>query len=283
MFFGRPEFVLLIGLGTLLPDLDREYWFIPRRAYRDEQLHRAALHNVFVMVLTYFVSPFLSLGVFLHVLQDSFTTAKDRGVEWFFPLTRKIKRGLYNADGQPQPLNPKEHVYFFQEDPIGLVDYADLDLREEGPVPWRRVYGPAQNSNILDRSFLFGSIVILLIWFANTVITSRFSPIQSFFQTNWGIWAIGFGWIVLLYGAGQLDRRDKPLRITKLIIVKYPLFAFGLIALGAWLWLYRNPIISNLQSIFSEPVPVLLGAVLTSLASLLVVEWKKSGGRDAVF
>lgn len=282
MFFGRPEFALLIGLGTLLPDLDREYWFIRPMAYRDEQLHRAALHNVFIMALTYLASPFLSLGVFLHVLQDSFTTVKDRGVEWFFPLTRKVKRGLYDADGHPQPLDPKERVYFFQEDPVGLVDYADLDLREEGPVPWRRVYGPAQNSNILDRGFLFGSAAILLVWFANAVSTSALSPILSYFQTNWGIWAVGFGWVVILFGAGELDRRDKPLRFKKLVFAKYPLFALGLGTLATWLWLGREPIISNLQHIFSAPVPVLLGAVVASLTSLLVVEWKKRGGRAVV-
>src|SRR5207249_5095592 len=103
VFFDKPEIALLIGLGALIPDLDREYWFIPKKIYADEQIHRAGLHNVFMMAVTYVVSPYLSLGVFLHVLQDSFTTVKDRGVEWFFPLTRLDKRGSYDGEGNPQP------------------------------------------------------------------------------------------------------------------------------------------------------------------------------------
>ena len=48
-----------------------------------------------MIVLAFLVSPYLSVGVFIHMLQDSFTTAKDRGVEWFYPVTRLVKRGLY--------------------------------------------------------------------------------------------------------------------------------------------------------------------------------------------
>src|SRR5438132_13792973 len=106
VFFGRPDIAFLISLGALIPDLDREYWFIPKKVYADEQIHRAGLHNVFMMAVIYVASPYLSLGVFLHVLQDSFTTVKDRGVEWFFPLTRFIKRGLYDGEGNPQPKDP---------------------------------------------------------------------------------------------------------------------------------------------------------------------------------
>ena len=42
VFFGRPEIAFLIGLGALVPDLDREYWFIPSKLYADEQIHRAS-------------------------------------------------------------------------------------------------------------------------------------------------------------------------------------------------------------------------------------------------
>src|SRR5438270_6873207 len=143
VFFGRPDIAFLISLGALIPDLDSEYWFFPSKLYADEQIHRAGLHNVFIISITYLVSPFLSLGVFLHVLQDSFTTVKDRGVEWFYPFTRLAKRGRYDAQGNEEPLDPTENVYFYQEDPPGLVRFADADLQEEQdkPIPWRRVYG----------------------------------------------------------------------------------------------------------------------------------------------
>jgi hypothetical protein len=67
IFFDKPEIALLIALGSVVPDLDREYWFIPMKTYRDEQVHRAGLHNVFIMGLAYLISPFFSLGIFLHV------------------------------------------------------------------------------------------------------------------------------------------------------------------------------------------------------------------------
>jgi len=81
VFFGNsPEIVLLIGPGTLIPDFDREYWYVRREVYAEEQYHRARFHNVFVILVGYLVNPFFSLGIFPHMLQDSFTTAKDRGV-----------------------------------------------------------------------------------------------------------------------------------------------------------------------------------------------------------
>ena len=45
------------------------------------------------MAAGYLLSPFFALGIFLHSLQDSFTTVKDRGCEWFYPLSRRVKRG----------------------------------------------------------------------------------------------------------------------------------------------------------------------------------------------
>ena len=85
-FGGNPEAVLLIGFGALLPDLDREYWYVREQKYADEQYHRARFHNVFTIAAAYMVSPYLSIGVLIHMLQDSFTTAKDRGWSGFIQL-----------------------------------------------------------------------------------------------------------------------------------------------------------------------------------------------------
>jgi hypothetical protein len=285
VFFGRPEIALLIGLGALLSDLDREYWFIPEKMYADEQIHRAGLHNVFIMAITYLVSPFLSLGVFLHVLQDSFTTVKDRGVEWFYPLTRLVKRGMYDGDGHPQPLNPKEHIYFYQEDPQGLVEYADPDLREqEGkPVPWRRVYGFAQNSHLLDRGFLFGSILVMLIWLFAPSGASQLNFILTSPVADYYVWGVGLASVVVLFLAGELDRRDKPLRLGKFNFIKYPLFALGLALLATWIVLYSKEITANLTSIFSYPVSVVLGIILIPLLSFAIIRWQtKNGQKPAV-
>ena len=204
---------LLVGVGALLPDLDREYWYVKPKKYADEQYHRARFHNVFAILAAYLVSPFLSLGVFLHMLQDSFTTAKDRGVEWFYPLTRFVKRGMVGADGKQQPQDPKERVYFYQEDPIGIIEHADMDLREDHPVPWRRVYGFAQNSHLLDRGFLFCSLVVILIWFAAPMTFARFMLFGNFFQTNWLVWLLGYLSVVVLFTAGETQRRDVPAKL----------------------------------------------------------------------
>ena len=52
LFFDKPEIALLIALGAVFPDLDREYWFMPKKKYADGQIHRAGLHNVFIMGLS---------------------------------------------------------------------------------------------------------------------------------------------------------------------------------------------------------------------------------------
>ncbi len=76
VFYGKPEIALLVGMGALIPDLDREYWYVKEQKYADEQYHRARFHNVFLILLGYLINPFLSLGIFLHMLQDSFQPPK---------------------------------------------------------------------------------------------------------------------------------------------------------------------------------------------------------------
>jgi LexA-binding, inner membrane-associated putative hydrolase len=302
IFFDKPEIALLIALASLFPDLDREYWFIPKKRYADEQIHRAGLHNVFIMCLTYIISPYFSLGIFLHILQDSFTTVKDRGVEWFYPVTRLVKRGLFDGDGKQQPLDPKEKIYFYQEDSRGLVKKADPDLREYGcnPVPWRRVYGFAQNSQILDRGFLYGSIAVILIWHlapGNNLHLLSWSTIPSGFYL---VISVGFASVLTLFVAGELDRRDKspsrklkiaeeldrsdksPSRkLMKLNLIKYLIFAFGLILFSIWLILFRDEIIRNVHNIISNPVAFSMEVIIVPVVVILMII-RKTKGRGPV-
>ncbi len=282
VFFGRPEIALIIGIGALLPDLDREYWFIPERTYRDEQYHRALFHNVFVTALAYLASPFLALGMFLHVFQDSFTTSKDRGCEWFFPLTRLVKRGRYDASGSDEPSDPNERVYFYQEDPKGIIENADPDLREPGsfPTPWRRTYGPALNSNLLDRGFLFGSLALILVWLLAPDGSHLFALFSSSHVALYT--AVGFVPVAIIYAAGELDRkdRDKPQRIPEISFLKKPLLAAGLGLLGYWFFLIWGEIRANLDAIFSNWVSILLGGVMITLACLAVIKWQTRKGKN---
>lgn len=281
VFFGKPDVALLIALGALLPDLDREYWFIPKAVYADEQIHRAGLHNVFVMSMTYIVSPFFALGVFLHVLQDSFTTVKDRGVEWFYPVTRLAKRGLYDSNGKPQPIDPKEKVYFYQEDPEGLVNKADPDLREYGcePIPWRRVYGFAQNSQILDKGFLFGSIAVIILWVIYPGGSSHFPVLINTPSINYLVVSIGLVSIGILFLAGELDRR---VAFGKSNFVKYPMLGLGIALFITWLVLFLKDIVVNVNSIFSNPVSILVGVIILPIIVISVIKWKARGGQPAV-
>lgn len=289
VFINNPEVALLIALGSLIPDLDREYWFIPKKIYSDEQIHRAGLHNVFMMALTYLISPYLSLGIFLHVLQDSFTTVKDRGVEWFYPFTRLVKRGRLDCEGNEQPLAPKESVYFYQEDPPGLAKKADPDLRpsyddnECRPVPWRRVYGFAQNSQILDRSFLVGSIAIILVWF--------FAPGNTFHIGTWigvpsgsyTVIGVGFVAILVLFFAGEIDRRGHSPKLGRFNFAKYPIFVSGIILLGVWGALMVDDIERNIRTIFfSNPISVIMVVIIVPLAIFGVIKWKTRRGRVGI-
>jgi len=76
IFFGRVDIAVLIAVGSFLPDLDREYWFIPQREYREEQYHRALFHNIFFMMVIYLANVYASLGIFLRSLFDSFYYSK---------------------------------------------------------------------------------------------------------------------------------------------------------------------------------------------------------------
>lgn len=287
LFFDKPEIALLIALGAVFPDLDREYWFMPKKRYADEQIHRAGLHNVFIMGLAYIISPFFSLGIFLHMLQDSFTTVKDRGVEWFYPITRLVKRGLFDASGNKEPVDPNEKIYFYQEDSRGLVDKADPDLREYGcdPVPWRRVYGFAQNSKILDRAFLYTSIVIILVW--------NFAPGNYVHLLSWTFASTGYYVMILiayifvatLFIAGELDRHSEihPHKNIKFDFIKYPTFGIGLMLFIIWIVLFREQILQNIfLNVLSNPIALGLEVIAAPLVILFMVKQKTKDNKPAV-
>jgi hypothetical protein len=281
VFFSRLDIALLIGIGALLPDLDREYWFIrfiKLQKNREEQLHRALFHNVFIIAFIYFFVPFISLGILLHMLLDSFTTYKDRGCEWFYPVSRFVKRGLKDGQGNDQPLDSIEHIYFYQEDPNG-VDNIELDLKETGPVPWRRIYGPALNSHLLDRGFLFGSIAIILIWLfvpdsthLNMILNQQSTPILLF----------GYFSLAVLFIAGEFDRGDKPLRLKGINFVKYPIFVVGIALLIYWLYLIRSQLLANFEIILANGASIVLGCIIVIVISFAVIKWQTRSGKNAI-
>lgn len=284
LLFGQPAIAFIVALGALLPDLDREYWFMPSNEYRDEQFHRSLFHNLFVMGAVFLLSPFVSLGMFLHVFLDSFTTVKDRGCEWLYPITRLVKRGREDANGADEPLDPKERVYFYQEDPKGLLENADPDLREVGdrPVPWRRSYGPALNGQLLDQGFLTGSIVVTIVcaFLPNAANLARLS---TFFANNWELFIIGFASIALVFASGELDRRDraKPVRVPALAFLKIPLLVAGIALAGYSIFSDRLQILKNLQIISNYWSAALVTLVVICFASLVLIKLQTRSGKVA--
>jgi len=121
IFTGNPYFALLAGVGSFIPDLDREYLFVSSKVFRKEQYHRALFHNLLFLSGLFFVNVWLALGAFLHSFLDSFTTDKDKGVEWLFPFSRLVKRGRYTLIARSKAksctlelvdLNPPDRVCF---------------------------------------------------------------------------------------------------------------------------------------------------------------------------
>lgn len=164
IFFGRPEIILLVALGSAIPDLDREYGFLSEESFRRHQIHRALFHNFLFLSLMYLINPFLCLGAFLHTFLDALTTAKDRGVEWLYPFTRFVKRTLYDSNGNKLPVNRRSSVYLYRDEPRGMEQTSDPDLRPDpGPHPWRRTYGPAVSGRLLDEGIFLGSVGLFLL------------------------------------------------------------------------------------------------------------------------
>jgi hypothetical protein len=171
---GKPEAIVLAGVGAVLPDLDRPYWFIPKKGVAEEEYHRALFHNVVALALTYLFNPYIGLGLFSHLLLDSMTTVKDRGVEWLFPFTRIISRDYWSqAEVQEEPL---------------------------AWVPWRRTYGPALNGHMLDTYVSLCSLGVIISW---TVLQNyHFCIFDLSYWLNSGLLTL-VGIVTLLFASGE--------------------------------------------------------------------------------
>ncbi len=99
LFFREPHIILLVAIGSAIPDSNREYGFLSKESFRNRQVHRALFHNFLFLGFLYLVNPFLALGAFLHAFLDALTTARDRGIEWLFSFSRLVKRAVYDNDG----------------------------------------------------------------------------------------------------------------------------------------------------------------------------------------
>jgi hypothetical protein len=196
----------------MIPDLDREYAFLSKESFRRRQVHRAFCHNFLFLGLVYLVNPFLALGAFLHTLLDALTTARDRGVEWLYPFTRLVKRAVYDANGNRLELDPKQKIYFQQNEVFGLTRKTTQDIKPGEQLPWRRTYGPALSGKLLDEGILLGSaaLTLLLLLFSalgiRQFIDLSFHPPNLSFVLPLIVGAVGG---LLIFVGGEIDRKKQ--------------------------------------------------------------------------
>ena len=198
-FFHNIGVALVIVIGAMVPDLDREYLFVAKNFIGKHQLHRSLFHNFLFIGILYLLNPFFALGVLSHSLLDSFTSATDRGVELLFPFNRLVKGFMYNIEGD-ETGNPKK-AQWWVEDPWTLLEKTtDRDLQEPTHQPWRRSYGPFRNSRVVDWGIFIGSLFFLAI----LVVTQK----SLFSLSGFNAWLIlsivGIG---IFYALGEQYRK----------------------------------------------------------------------------
>jgi len=141
-------------------------------------------------------------------------------------------------------------------------------------VPWRRVYGFAQNGHLLDRGFLVGSLAVIAIWLAYPFGFTYAHQFSELIESN-PVWAVGYAAVAVLFAAGETQRRDK-------LPVSVPLFVIGIGLLAVWFVLFRFEMLANLENILADPIPLLAGVVAIPVISFILVRYYTRGGRKAI-
>lgn len=247
LFFGRWDISLLVAIGSVLPDMDREYGFFSKDYFRDHQLHRALYHNFVFMGIVFLINPYLALGAFCHTLLDAINTAKDRGVEWLYPFSRLVKKARYDHDGKKIAPDIKTKIYMYQNDPVELTRKTAEDMKDYTLRPWRRIYGPFYSGGILDTGIFVGSTVLILFLALLSVLGVRtfidfYHPQLSFnFTVPLFIAALG---ISLVLGVGEIKRHIEAKKASRAPPMLWKLSFFlsnFLIVFAVVLGSYLNP------------------------------------------
>jgi hypothetical protein len=268
-FFHNAELALIMTIGAMIPDLDREYLFVAEGFLARHQLHRSLFHNIFVIGALYFLNPFLALGAFSHSLLDSFTSATDRGVELFFPLTRLVRCYYYDINGDQS--GDLKYVQWWVEDPWTLLKKTtDRDLQEPTHQPWRRFYGPFKNSRVVDWGIFVASISFLFI------LGFVYSSFYSFegFRKSAIVTFIGIG---IFYALGEVyrrwlvNRKSKKTDRTVLLVLIGGLAVF--LSGGVYSGIFQLPTLNipGLDLIAYAVFSILIGFVVSYL---LLRAWK---------
>jgi hypothetical protein len=274
LFFGRWDISLLVAIGSVLPDMDREYGFFSKDYFRDHQLHRALYHNFVFMGIVFLINPYLALGAFCHTLLDAINTAKDRGVEWLYPFSRLVKKARYDHEGKKIAHDIKTKIYMYQNDPVELTRKTAKDMKDYTLRPWRRIYGPFYSGGILDIGIFVGSTVLILFLALLSVFGVRafidfYHPQLSFsFIVPLFIGALG---ISLVLGVGEMKRHIEAKKASRTPPALWKLSFFlsnFLIAFGVVLGSYLNP---GSYTTFVGNLPYLAAGILVVFLTAYIV------------
>jgi hypothetical protein len=274
LFFGRWDIILLVAIGSVLPDMDREYGFFSKDYFRDHQLHRALCHNFVFIGILFLINPYLALGAFCHTLLDGLNTAKDRGVEWLYPFSRIVKKARYDHEGKKIAFDIKTKVYMYQNDPVELTRKTAEDMKDFTPRPWRRIYGPFYSGGILDIGIFVGSTALFLFLALLSVFGIR--NFIDFYQPQFSFSLIGplsisvLG-ISLFLGVGEIKRHRETKRASRPPPMLYKLSFFlslSLIAFGVGLGAYLNP---SSYITFTSNLPYLAAGMLVLFLTAFIV------------
>jgi hypothetical protein len=281
LFFGSPEIMLLVGIGSAIPDLDREYGFLNKESFRRREVHRALCHNVLFIGIVYLINPYLALGAFLHTLLDAFTSARDRGVEWLYPFSRLVKKAVYDFDGNKMELDRKNRIYFVQNEIPVLTEKTTKDLKPNvQPQPWRRTYGPALSGKLLDKGIFVGSgaLTLLLILFSTLGVHPfiNLSLSQVILPSFILPFIVGSAGVIVNFLAGEMDRKKLAKKFVKSDTTYKVIFFFsiGIIILALILGGIMNPKVVN-ETVSIIPY-IIVGIVVLVLVSLLILNFYSS-------
>ncbi len=276
LFFGRWDIILLVAIGSVLPDMDREYGFFSKDYFRDHQLHRAIYHNFVFIGIVFLINPYLALGAFCHTLLDGINTAKDRGVEWLYPFSRLVKKARYDHEGKKIAFDIKTKVYMYQNDPVELTRKTAEDMKDFTLRPWRRIYGPFYSGGILDIGIFAGSTAIILFLALLSVFGIRtfidfYHPQFSFdFIGPLAISSLG---VSLVLGIGEMKRHIEAKKASPAPPMLYKLSFFlslSLIAFGVGLGAYLNP--SSYGTSISNLPYLAAGILIVFLTAFIVLK-----------
>jgi hypothetical protein len=256
-FFRNVEIALVMSIGALIPDLDREYLFVAKNFIERHQFHRSLFHNFLFIGAMYFFNPFLSLGALTHSLLDMLTSATDRGSEVLFPLTRVVKPYYYNIEGAADASAAKKAEWWV-EDPWRLLEQtSDRDLQEPMQQPWRRSYGPFKNSRVVDWGIFFTSIIFLAIMYL-----ASGSSLYSLSGLRL-LSLIPLGGIAIFYALGEFWRRRliaTKAEDTNYVVLTILLAGLAIFIIGGY-YLFSPPSIPNLTLVSYSLVSAIIGFI----------------------